>query len=289
MTGTLPVVPDRGAIVPLRLVAPALLFERRSARLAALAQGHPAGAYLGLLSRLAAGQRTAVREIAVATAARRRDGPPLAHDRVARDEEWRRMLRVVVATVRQGPELPAQTRATLGALQAAGVDALEHVADAVLAGEVGPERIGWAPFVGAALQAWFSARSATLDRAEVARADFGCPVCGAPPVAGVVQGDDRLRYLSCSLCAAEWHLTRIHCASCRASAGLAYFHLEHDPGVDAEACEACRSYVKQLDLEKRPGAEPLADDAATLSLDLLLAEQGYRRGGVNLLLGISAA
>ena len=54
------------------------------------------------------------------------------------------------------------------------------------------------------------------------------PACGEPPVAGVVQGRDRLRYLSCSLCAAEWNVPRLRCASCGQEADLAYFHVEGD-------------------------------------------------------------
>jgi len=43
-------------------------------------------------------------------------------------------------------------------------------------------------------------------------------------------------------------------------------------------------YLKLFYLEKSPSAEPFADDAATLSLDLLMSEEGYARGGVNLFL-----
>jgi len=100
-----------------------------------------------------------------------------------------------------------------------------------------------------------------------------------------VLGDDRLRYLTCSLCAAEWHLTRVMCATCRATDGISYFSIEGDPDTaKAEACERCRTYLKLFYLERAPRAEALADDVATLSLDLLLSEEGYSRGGVNLFL-----
>jgi FdhE protein len=141
--------------------------------------------------------------------------------------------------------------------------------------------------VGAALQAYFAALAAGLDAPQVEPADTGCPVCGSPPVAGVVRGDDRLRYLSCALCGSEWHLPRVHCAACRGNAGIVHFSVEGDEGAKAEACDLCGGDVKLFDLEKRPGAEPLADDAATLALDLLMAEEGYGRAGVNLLLAAS--
>jgi FdhE protein len=39
--------------------------------------------------------------------------------------------------------------------------------------------------------------------------------------------------------------------------------------------------VKILQQQKDPNAEPLADDAASLGLDLLVREKGYRRGSFN--------
>jgi FdhE protein len=75
------------------------------------------------------------------------------------------------------------------------------------------------------------------------------------------------------------------CANCRCTAGISYFVIEGNAGAaKAEACDECRTYLKLFYLEKGPRAEPFADDAATLSLDLLMSEEGYSRGGVNLFL-----
>jgi FdhE protein len=57
------------------------------------------------------------------------------------------------------------------------------------------------------------------------------------------------------------------------------------PGAKAEACPDCRTYLKLFDLRDRPEAEPVADDAATLALDLLLAQEGYERPGSNVYVG----
>jgi FdhE protein len=110
----------------------------------------------------------------------------------------------------------------------------------------------------------------------------------------VVLGVERLRYLVCALCATEWHLPRVRCVSCQATDRL--HSLSIDPGetrdadaqplpgpVRAEVCDACHRYVKLLDLERLPGADAAADDAATIVLDLLVAERGYRRAGPNVL------
>jgi FdhE protein len=76
----------------------------------------------------------------------------------------------------------------------------------------------------------------------------------------------------------------VHCVSCRGTEGLAYFGVERGAaGLEAEACPACRAYLKIVDLAEVPFGEPVADDAATLVLDVLLGEEGWRRMGRNLL------
>ncbi len=129
---------------------------------------------------------------------------------------------------------------------------------------------------------------ARLDPASLGAGSGACPVCGSPPVAGVVQGGDRLRFLSCSLCASEWNVPRVRCVLCGGEGDLAYYEVEGDAGGRAEACPSCRAYVKLFDEEKRPGVDPAADDAATLALDLLLAEDGWSRVGANLYLATAA-
>ena len=52
--------------------------------------------------------------------------------------------------------------------------------------------------------------------------------------------------------------------------------------MKAEACGACHTYLKLFYREERPAAEPVADDLATVALDVLLGEEGFARGGVNL-------
>jgi len=275
---------------PVRIHDPALLFEARAARLRALAAGHSAGDWLLLLARIADGQRAAVREIsvpAVRAALEPGLGPPLAVDAVQRDGAWRRMLGVVLSAAR-APGLPVETIDAVRRLADSGVSHLEALAHGVLSGEVAPDRLACAPFVGAALQAWFAALARHVDPATLSSGTDACPVCGSAPVAGVVQGADRLRYLSCGLCAAEWNVPRLRCVLCGDEGDLAYYAVEGDRGAQAEACPSCRAYVKLFDEEKRPGAEPASDDAATLALDLLLSEQGLGRVGPNLYVAASA-
>jgi FdhE protein len=54
--------------------------------------------------------------------------------------------------------------------------------------------------------------------------------------------------------------------------------------VRAETCEQCRGYRKIMYQEHDTGVDPVADDLASLALDLLLGEQGYHRASGNPLL-----
>lgn len=261
------------------------VFARRAARLAALAPGHAAGDYLALLSRLAAAQgAVAARLPAPAWPAPGPRRPPL-------DAEgpwprgWRAALGGLLEALR-GEAAPG-VRAALDGL--AALEDPEPAARRLVLGEVGAAEVAAAPFLGAALQVALTAAAHALPAAAVARAEAGCPACGGPPAVGVILGDDKLRYLHCGLCATAWHHTRVQCVLCRSAARLSYLELEGGAGgAKAEACEACGAWLKLLYLEQAPGLEPLADDVATLALDLLVAERGLARLGRNPLLVLAA-
>jgi FdhE protein len=51
--------------------------------------------------------------------------------------------------------------------------------------------------------------------------------------------------------------------------------------VKAETCKSCHGYLKILQQHKDPAVDIIADDVATLGLDLLVREGGYRRGSFN--------
>jgi FdhE protein len=126
-----------------------------------------------------------------------------------------------------------------------------------------------------------------------------CPLCGSQPMASVVYAQSPYqgyRYLHCALCATEWHMVRVQCSRCGASGkSIAYqsamlgANQENDGSateapVRAETCEQCRCYRKILYQEKDPQVEPVADDLASVNLDLLLGQGGYHRASGNPLL-----
>ncbi len=302
---------ELGPVPHLRLPEAESLFTRRAERFAALAPGHTLSEYLELLSRLAAAQGAAA-----ATLRPRLDGARLAAARPLdaavhrRSPEWREGLAVILAELSTAA-LPAESGAALDLLRALPPSELDAIADRILANAVLGVDLAAGPFAAAALQVYFTSLAAQLAPDAVARAPDGCPVCGSLPVAGIVLGDDKLRYLVCSLCAAQWHHTRVQCAACHQAEGIRYYELEgprpaaaeeaagaaaRDEGshasrarpgrssAKAEACPRCKAYTKLFYVERDPRLEPFADDVATLSLDLLMAEEGWVRHGVNLFL-----
>jgi FdhE protein len=244
-------------------------FAARAERLEALADGHAAGPWLRFLARLARGQEAAVREFRL---------PP--RGRPALDPLWRAMLRVVLAEARD-PANPAAARDALARLGSADDAALDGAARAVVEGA--PVDLAFAPLVGAAVEACLASMAASATPAAAARPGE-CPACGGPPLASTLDGDGRLRWVHCARCATAWNAPRLHCVACGATAGISYVALEGGlPGVAAECCAGCRAYLKVFDLALVVSGEPCADDAATLVLDLLLAGEGWRRAGRNLL------
>jgi FdhE protein len=288
MSGSPPASRKRadGEIIPVCLPpVPTRVFERRAARFRALVPGHAAGDFLAALACLAEAQRLACQEVPIAVMGGRDAWPgvPLDTRDWRRAEAWRRALGVILVEMKKAP-LPAPAQAVLVRLGEAAPAEIEAFADALLHGALDRIDPAVAPFVGAALQVYWTVLTSCVPAQGLAASERGCPNCGSAPVAGLVLGDG-LRYLACSLCAAEWHLTRVVCANCRSTEGISYFAIEGDAGAaKAEACEQCRTYLKLFYLEKAPRTEPFADDVATLSLDLLMSERGYSRSGVNLFL-----
>lgn len=125
------------------------------------------------------------------------------------------------------------------------------------------------------------------ERVIVEAAPSRCPLCGCRPQVGVLrrEGDGAKRSLICSLCAYEWEFRRLVCAECGEEDAhkLAVYRAEEFVHVRVEACDACRHYMKTVDLTKDGRAVPVVDELATIPLNLWAAEHGYTKSQTNLL------
>ena len=284
-----------------RVVLPvrADIFAERAARFASVAAGNAMSGYLQLMAKVARAQQSALASRtagvvpeAAMTASREYGMPPLSAQSHERSPQWRADLADIVRNVRaqstNGVQIALATLTSLDGIEQ------EALADRVLAGTSLDEEAALVPFIGAALQTYFTRVAATLEAESVEHCDVPsiCPVCASRPVASVLRiGGEQanLRYLVCSLCATEWNVSRIQCTSCDTDKGVKYLVLQAqgaadtEPATRAETCDECKSYLKIFYQEKDPYLDPTADDLATLALDLLVDEQGYARSGPNLL------
>lgn len=114
-----------------------------------------------------------------------------------------------------------------------------------------------------------------------------CPFCAERPVAAVLrpEGEGGKRRLLCSLCFTEWDFRRLLCPSCGEEDRdrLPVYTAAEFPHIRIDACTACHTYIKAIDLTRNGLAVPEVDEIAALPLDLWAAEQGYTKLQLNLL------
>ncbi|MCS0591365.1 formate dehydrogenase accessory protein FdhE [Massilia norwichensis] len=279
--------------------------------------------YLGLMAVVADAQHALVARLgptgvvlpdqAALRAAHDHNMPPLPVSG-ARPANWQAVFGALLDVLAEAENAPPQLAPALAALRATPSAELEGIADAVLGSYPDGADPLRAPFVAAALQVAWSMMAAQLDEAWAQPLMTGtlCPVCGSHPVASVVRigGQSQgYRYLHCSVCESEWHMVRVKCSCCEANGKVSYQGLvahDADPIAEnkqaakagkpldkandptkvarAETCDDCWTYRKIFNQEHDFHVEPLADDLASMLLDVLVTEAGYSRASGNPLL-----
>src|SRR5271165_5455638 len=276
-----------------RLPDPYSLFNLRARRFGALAPSSGVRPYLEFLSDLTNAQAEVAHTLppsrapdeAALARAREHDMPPLDRAAVRGDglmgETLDRLFAATAARV-----APAAARAALGRAAGAKGEERDRRINNVLFQAIPADEMAEHAYVAAGLQIHFARRAAALDPERLQRIEDGvCPACGGPPVASVVvgwQAAHGARFAACSLCGALWHVVRIKCLRCGSTEGVRYQEIDGGPGlIKAETCDACGSYVKVLHQHKDPDLDPVADDVASLALDLLMRDGPYHRAGYN--------
>lgn len=301
-----------GEAAQLKFAEPAFVFRDRALRLRQLAAGHPMRDFLVFMADVADAQHAvlaAPRAVKLPTQdflaqAARSGAPALEFPHWALNEEWREDLQELLAAL--APRVgPGGARDVLTGLQAADAGHLDQQAERLLSGIMLGLDMAAAPLIGAALQVYWTR---LVNRTQAAFPDlaFGpidnarvCPCCGGQPVASVARigGDEAgSRYLHCSLCQTGWHMVRIKCAHCESTKNISYQELEPAEGAEqptyhvpkgavrAECCGECGHYLKIVDMGKDAHVDPVADDLASVALDLLVSETGALRHGLNYML-----
>jgi len=282
-----------------RLPDPGKLFEARRARLETLAQTSDLAPYMRFIAGIAGAQNSIQDGLPepelppddALDRAREFGMPPLDRNRVELDAALSQTLNRLFDAVAPLAK-PTQAQAALERVRSATPEQMRPMIQDVLADAIPAEAIAEHAYVAAGLQVHFTRLASKLDRSRLAKvSDGACPCCGGPPTSSVVVGwmeAEGTRYCSCSLCGTLWNVVRVKCVLCGSGKGIGYQEIEGGPGtIKAECCDSCRGYVKIFYQQKDPALDPVADDIASLGLDLLLRDGEYRRGGFNpFLLGV---
>ncbi|HVJ32658.1 MAG TPA: formate dehydrogenase accessory protein FdhE [Terriglobia bacterium] len=279
-----------------QLPDPLSLFDTRARRFKALAEASALQPYLRFVAGLAQIQHGVQADLlepslpAAADIERARgfEMPPLARGGFAPDAAFAMTLERLLAAARE-VDMPAPAAAALEKVRQADSAGRHEMTRLVLANTIPAETLSEHVFVALALQVHFARLAARLDAKRlVPVGDGACPCCGGPPVASVIVGwpsAHGARYCACALCGTLWNYVRIRCTQCGSTKGIGYQEVEGGAGtVKAETCDSCHAYVKVLYQDKDPSLEPVADDVASLGLDLLMREGPYRRGAFNIFL-----
>jgi formate dehydrogenase maturation protein FdhE len=114
-----------------------------------------------------------------------------------------------------------------------------------------------------------------------------CPYCSGSPVVSVLReaAHGSRRSYACAVCLKESAAPRLGCLNCGETDvdKLPIFRTENTDPARIDACDSCHGYVKTIDLTRDALACLIADDLASVSLDLWAREQGYQRVRPNLL------
>ncbi len=278
---------------PLLVIADAkFLFQDRAARLEHLASEQGDSAWLKFCAQLTRAQLACLSDVPVtlvdenmARESLKHHVPPLSISSWVPGRDWE-IVFPALCNALQKLELPEAVRSVLLDLSKLSLQDQLKQAQALLAAEDAHVRPEYAPFLGAALQLIWTVNAKQFETlASLHKGEAGlCPICGSHPVASTVHAGDRAghRYMDCCLCATQWYGPRARCTNCDTPKEVSMFGRSRDDSVQGECCEDCRGYLKLMLQPKEAQIEAMADELATLNLDLALAEEGFQRTGRNL-------
>jgi FdhE protein len=312
-------------IVTSRLPNSSSIFKDRELRFRQLAVGHTMHDFLVFMADLANAQHLALNDDSIHASQLdainlpsleylqecvKQGVPPLTLQGHELGDLWQKDLQFILGQLQKTVNKDTPVKKVLDDIAQMSEENLHLQAQKLLSGAILGLKMGTAPVIAAALQVyWMRLSSKTvklypsLQFPQIADPS-SCPCCGSKPVASINTLDSDVgvsRYLHCSLCQTQWYLTRIKCSHCQSTKGIAYHSLianEHnessatpsaDSGVSVETCDECKHYLKIVNMAKDAQVDPVADDLATLSLDLLISQEGFMRNGENLMLLFGAS
>lgn len=211
--------------------------------------------------------------------------PPIDRAALALDESLHATLDRVLAEAAD-LQMPEPARLALAAVTAASVADRHWLLENVLSDQIPDDSAAPHLFVAVAVQLHLARLAASLDAGQLVKIRTGtCPACGGRPATSSVMGAagiESTRYACCGSCATRWNEVRVTCLCCGSNAAISYRSAETgEATVKAEVCGDCNSWVKILYQVKNASLDPVADDVASLGLDMLMKDTPFQRGGFN--------
>ena len=263
------------------------LYTHRVERLQALARKSPFSDYLNFCLQIAQQQANLVKQQPVElhqSIPLNNDNPPLSLKNLPLSDVWQKYLNQLLQAI---SDTTPQITLVIESLLKNSAEQLQQKALYLLNGKLNKVEGNESIFIWSALSLYYCQLASQIKGKAVAENtdnSWLCPVCNSMPVASVIQigGNNGLRYLHCSLCESEWYVPRVKCTSCDDLQHIEYFSLDNTlAAIKTECCHACQSYLKIFDQDKDPHLEVIADDIASLILDIKTEEEGFAKSGIN--------
>lgn len=271
--------------------SPKTLYTNRIKRLKELAKDSPFADYLQFCTKIVEVQLQCIqekpltRDLAQAVRDAADKGlAPLSIANLPLADEWLDYFYMIIRQLK-GYNQPIDD--TIERLEKESKAALYALATQLLTGKFEQIDSNKAIFVWSALSLYYSQLASQLPGKAVV--DMGeqrqyCPVCHSMPIASTIHLGTNVgsRYLHCSLCESEWNVTRVKCTNCEDMSALNYYSLDDErAAIKVECCNSCHSYLKIFNQETLPHLDIVADDLASLMLDMKIEEEGFAKTGIN--------
>lgn len=274
----------------------AAVFQKRAARFHSLAAEHELGAFLTFLGQIAQAQHDALATLGNLVHPNAGGLVPYHKNQVALPEQWQAVLHSILTSV--AGSAPSATATIIASLQQQDAATLNDWAQAALSDEdeTSLSDKGIKLFILAALQVIWTHWALSSAKDDWQALDYlgkvqkdSCPCCGSQAVASVIKIDSKLvnlRYVHCPLCQSQWNMIRARCTYCDSNKNVALHSIADQKAapyksVQAEGCQDCHGYRKVFSMSKDQMVDPIADDVASLALDLLMNDTEFARGGEN--------
>lgn len=283
-----------------RPLDPKAEFSRRAERFAFLAQSSDLAPFLTFLAGLTRVQAELAANLPALTPpsandlarARQAAMPPIDRLALIDSPELAETVDATLLALRE-VEMPEQARVALEAVIEADEDARRWLIANVMSETIPEEAAAPLLLMAIGVQLHLTRLAATLDGSALVPIRTGvCPACGGRPNTSTVVGTpgaENTRYAHCASCATAWNEVRVKCLCCGSTKGIGYRTLDEGnkaekASVRAEVCDECHRWVKILYQTLNPTLDPVADDVASLGLDIALQDSDWRRGAFNPLL-----